>query len=154
MLILCVMCALALFLPAVKSQPFIVSHVFWLWTGFVFTGLYLMFTGIHEGGKKVVVPLQNRRKQKRMEDVLANLPQDEFQILLLYIKENKTSVDFISGRMQGALLDLVTKGILVQGMGYLNGYTAMNSYDITPEANSCVRKPIIREAFLNREISK
>lgn len=154
MLILCVMCALALFLPASRSQPFIASHSVWFWGGLLFTALYLLFTGIHEIGKKVATPLQERRKEKRMKFVLVNLPDDEFRVVLQYVKGNKTAVDFVGGRVDGTLLDLVTKGILTQGIGYQSGYATLISYEITSEANRCIRKPDIRQAFLNREVPK
>ncbi|WP_373695306.1 super-infection exclusion protein B [Edaphobacter paludis] len=148
------MCALALFLPASRSQTFITSHDLWFWGGLFFTGLYLLFTGIHEIGKKVAIPLQQRCKEKRMKFVLVNLPDDEFQVVLQYVKGNKTSVDFVSGRADGTLLDLVTKGVLTRGIGYESGYAIVTSYEITSEANKCVRESDIRQAFLNRGMLK
>ncbi len=81
-------------------------------------------------------------------------PDDKFQVVLRYTKWSKTSVDFTKGGTDGALLELVAKGVLAPGAGYVIGYTSGTSYEITKEANICIREPDVRRELLNRALPK
>lgn len=149
MLILCVMFATALFLPIAQTQSFVTEHNLWWRAGFLFTALYLAFTALHESGKRLAIPIKSTLSHRKLESVLTQLPDDEFRVVANYARGNLTSFNYVHGGLDGTLQELVTKGILTKGGSTLLNHGVITSYSLTPQANTCLRKPEIRKTFLN-----
>jgi hypothetical protein len=162
MLILCAMSAFALFAPlrwksAMQIQVLTADHFGLLWVIFGFSSLYLVLTCVHEIGKRLVRPIQRFRAKRSMEFVFRDLPADEFFIVWGFVTSGRTVKHFLSGAFdaqasstEGALMDLVSKGVLQPAGAVSDTWTDRLAFALTPEANSYLRNPHVQQLLRKR----
>jgi hypothetical protein len=162
MFILCSMSAFALFAPtrwedAMQIHGLVRDHFGLLYIVFGFSALYLVFTGVQNISRLVIVPLKKYYAHRKFAALFENLSDSEVDILMRYIISGKTMIhyppDHLTGPLESTLLELDTKGILEnEGMSG-DFWTALHGYSLTPQANTYLRDAKVKRMLHNRHIA-